>query len=159
MRNILYFLLIGLWIGFIFYNSSNINEVSQKISQRVAQVLEYSLPEFKVKESSVKEIEERKQKLNYFVRKNAHAFEYLVLAVLSSLLFSQCNKQFRRTVVRIIVLCLLVASADEYYQGFVRGRNSSLLDVIIDTIGSILGIIVIVFKESIKKTKVDMFKL
>ena len=40
-----------------------------------------------------------------------------------------------------IIGCLLYASSDEFHQIFVSGRTASVKDVLIDTCGSIVGIL------------------
>ena len=51
-----------------------------------------------------------------------------------------------------ILLCILYSCTDEIHQLFVSGRSGSIIDVMIDCIGIILGTFVYkLFKKKIKK--------
>ena len=53
-------------------------------------------------------------------------------------------KEFRlvdkRTYIYAVILCMLYAVSDEVHQYFVPGRSAGVIDVVIDTVGSILGV-------------------
>jgi VanZ family protein len=69
-----------------------------------------------------------------FLRKCAHITEYAVLAVL-----------LMRAVDRegpALALGILYAASDELHQAFVRGRHASPIDVAIDTVGLLIGLLV-----------------
>ena len=38
-----------------------------------------------------------------------------------------------------LILCILYAFTDEYHQTFINGRTGQILDVLIDSSGSLLG--------------------
>lgn len=79
-------------------------------------------------------------KLDYMVRKNAHAFEYIVLAVLVSASFFAFDKKGKQYLIYIVFICLFFAVTDEFHQSFVPGRTSLVSDVLIDFCGSLIGI-------------------
>lgn len=79
--------------------------------------------------------------LNRIVRKLAHLTEFTILgSVLYTILrrYITCG-----TVIKTIALGILIASLDEFIQLFSPGRSSQLSDILIDTIGVILGILLV----------------
>lgn len=70
------------------------------------------------------------------VRKSAHFCVYLILGLLVMNCFS-INKKY---ILYSIVICLLYSISDEIHQIFVPGRSGEVLDVIIDTFGSFIGV-------------------
>jgi VanZ family protein len=77
--------------------------------------------------------------LDNFVRKNAHAFEYIVLAILVSSSFFAFNKRGKAYIIYILFICLFYAVTDEFHQSFVPGRTSLASDILIDFSGAIIG--------------------
>ncbi|MEQ8199440.1 MAG: VanZ family protein, partial [Clostridiaceae bacterium] len=77
--------------------------------------------------------------LEYIVRKNAHAFEYFILAILTGASFFSHGIRGRRAVVYILVFCLFYAATDEFHQLFVSGRSAMFTDVVIDFSGAAMG--------------------
>ena len=70
------------------------------------------------------------------VRKLAHFTEFACLGGLFTWLFSM----YKKPVVLALLCGFLVASADETIQYFVPNRGPSVIDVLIDTSGVLLGI-------------------
>ena len=68
------------------------------------------------------------------LRKLAHTTEY---AILGALLVRATGRSWLA-----LGLGVLYAASDEFHQTFVRGRHGSPVDVAIDTIGLIVGIVV-----------------
>lgn len=89
--------------------------------------------------------------LNLLIRKNAHAFEYFVLAILLGYIFLQFKFKGINAAVYILFACLLYAVIDEFHQSFVPGRTSLVSDVLIDFLGSILGLIVLLLVNYLKR--------
>lgn len=82
--------------------------------------------------------------LSLIIRKLAHFTEYLILGILVANVFYKCNKRLLLT----IIICIIYAVSDEIHQIFVPGRSCQLLDVIIDSLGSITGIFIYkIFKK------------
>ncbi|SQC03236.1 putative phorsphotransbutyrlylase [Clostridium tetanomorphum] len=161
LKRYIYIILCLLWMVFIFYNSSNtgiesnkksheilndikniyskIGESSTKISENNSKVSEKKHSKSLTKEENKKNYY-RNEKFNLFLRKNAHAFEYLVLALLLANIFYAFGVKGKKAIIYILFICLFYAVTDEYHQLFVRGRTSSVEDVIIDFCGSLSGI-------------------
>jgi len=137
-----------LWMGFIFYNSSSSGSVSNKSSFAVVNF--FRSEKSKIESSTVAEskqntysklpVTKRDKLFNTFVRKNAHAFEYLVLSILVSTALFVNNKKGKAVLVYIMFICLLLAVLDEYNQKFSINRTSSVGDVLIDFGGSLIGL-------------------
>ena len=79
--------------------------------------------------------------LNRIVRKLAHLTEFTILG---GVLYVVLRRYIEYgTVVKIIVVGIVIASLDEFIQLFSLGRSSQLSDVLIDTVGIIIGISVV----------------
>lgn len=79
--------------------------------------------------------------LNRIVRKLAHLTEFTILG---GVLYSILRRYIEYgTVVKTIVVGIVIASLDEFIQLFSLGRSSQLSDVLIDTVGIIIGISVV----------------
>lgn len=76
---------------------------------------------------------------DFILRKIAHFTEYAVLVFLliNALKFYQIPK--RKIIWLSIILSILYAFSDEYHQSFILGRQASLRDVGIDSLGVFLG--------------------
>lgn len=81
--------------------------------------------------------------INPPLRKAVHATVYFVLALLllaiGRVIFG--NKKYLLSCVIAILLCFLFALTDEYHQTFVAGRTGQMMDVLIDTAGACIGIL------------------
>lgn len=78
---------------------------------------------------------------NFVVRKCAHFLEYMVLALLC---FNVLNLYFnmKRVAVITIAFVFVYACSDEIHQLFVMGREGSIRDVVIDTLGGITFVLI-----------------
>jgi VanZ family protein len=125
-------LAVILTVGFIFNNSIKSPEESSKQSQEVVETLRPIVdPSNKVSDKD----------LTHKVRKSAHFLEFALLGFELSLLTFFAKKGFSANVlVYSASSCLLVATLDEYIQSF-TDRGSSVTDVIIDSCGSVTGIV------------------
>lgn len=73
--------------------------------------------------------------VNALMRKSAHVGEYAVLSLLAW--------RARRTWVAPLLICLLVASADETLQAMTITRTGSPADVALDMCGAVAALIVV----------------
>ena len=87
--------------------------------------------------------------LNYPVRKCAHFTIYLILGIFVYLYMGTTN--INNKVLISIVFCLICAIFDETHQMF-TGRTPKVLDVLIDTCGSITSILLLNYKTKNKKS-------
>lgn len=81
--------------------------------------------------------------VNAPLRKVVHATVYFVLTLLlltiGRVIFG--SRKYLLTCVIAILLCFAFAMTDEYHQTFVEGRTGQMLDVMIDTAGACVGIL------------------
>ena len=83
--------------------------------------------------------------LEYDIRKYAHMFEYFCLAISGLLFFRELYAEKLRRGLRAclsaLLLCFVYACSDEWHQTFVPGRSGRFSDVMVDTAGSLFGLL------------------
>ncbi|MBW5448342.1 VanZ family protein [Cohnella sp. CFH 77786] len=77
----------------------------------------------------------------FFIRKAAHVTEYAILGSMLMLLLRAVFRKRKWLPPAGILLCFAFAAADEYRQSFVDGRRPLFEDVLLDTAGACLGIL------------------
>lgn len=140
MKNlrIVLILLAAVWMGFIFYMSSQNADASNEASGWAVRLVEKvfypfweSLPE--------EEYALRLGMLTHLVRKIAHFTEYLILGVLLSMVFATFRFQWKYRFLLAFFIGALYALSDEFHQSFIDGRAMEAFDVMIDSAGVFLG--------------------
>lgn len=133
---IILIILIICWMATVFVFSSQKGEKSGGTSGKVINKL------FKIVKKSP--TEEQISKLQLPIRKLAHFTIYLIGGVLAILLLKQYNNI---TTAKKIIYCqlfiTLYALSDEFHQYFIPGRTASIIDVLIDSVGGLVGIIIL----------------
>lgn len=86
--------------------------------------------------------------VDIIIRKLGHFFEFSLLSAAAYLFFSAFK--FRWVTVLTIVFCIFLGFVDEFHQLYVPGRTSSVIDVIIDSIGVMVTVSVISLIRIIK---------
>lgn len=76
---------------------------------------------------------------NFIIRKAAHVTEYFILFMLSYNAFYK--GRFKVPLLYGAVLTIIYAAADELHQAFVPGRGPMVRDVLIDSLGVLMGVI------------------
>ena len=87
--------------------------------------------------------EEQKElagRIDYPVRKCAHAAEYMVLAIWVFLTVSSFRKKSKGVFIPAWLITTAYAATDEIHQLFVPGRSGRATDVCIDAAGALVGI-------------------
>ena len=140
MKKSIFIVLLVLWMGFIFSMSSENAEKSSNTSGQTIRVVLSAVPGFEEQpeEGKVNIIE----KLQFIVRKSAHFIGYMILGILASgliLYYGNINKKY----LLAFLICVIYAISDEIHQLFVPGRAGQVRDVLIDSAGSFLGIILV----------------
>ena len=106
-------------------------------------------------------------KAHLVVRKCAHFFEYAVLAILVMRGFSgalapdsgspgrgaEAPLSLRATFVSVVLLCAAVATIDEVHQHFVPSRTGSPYDVLLDTSGSTVAMLLLTWRKSSRRVE------
>lgn len=127
-----------LWMGVIFYLSSQSGLESAHLSSGFREKLLSFLGLFfpAIKTASF-------DGFDYFIRKNAHFFAYLFLGIL--VYFAVTNSHWPKPFFTAMIICVMYAASDEWHQLFVPGRSGQISDVLLDSSGALLGIIVCLF--------------
>ena len=148
MKKIIKLILVILWMLLIFSFSNQKAEDSSKLSDgiivKVANV-------FVDKALSKEKQEEILEKYTTIVRKTAHFVIYLILGILVINLFIEYD--IKHLILISLLVCILYSVSDEFHQLFIDGRSGEIRDIIIDTIGSLTGIIsyYIIRRKIVKK--------
>ena len=144
---IISWILVIIWMIIIFWLSSmdsnlsndrSKNTINKAIETAIVTTNKIGITDKQPSEEIKSEVTD---KLNGPLRKCMHAGVYLVLAILliNALLLS--SKKVFLSIIFTILISFIYACSDEYHQTFVIGRTGKFSDVLIDTFGSILGII------------------
>ncbi|MDO4924147.1 MAG: VanZ family protein [Turicibacter sp.] len=88
--------------------------------------------------------------LQLIIRKGAHFTEYLILYVLTFIVFID-YQTFKKSLVYAIIFVFLYACTDEIHQAFVPGRACAFTDVMIDTAGGLLALFFIMITNEIQR--------
>ena len=148
LRKTISIILLLLWMTVIFMFSSSGSVKSNDTSGKVISSAISVKDKVTSKETKPETKKKIVKKLNYSVRKSAHVFEYFILGILSLNVFDAFN--VKRKVLFAIILCILYASSDEFHQIF-TGRTASIIDVLLDSVASIVGIYLLNFIFSRRK--------
>ena len=106
------------------------------------------------KHPSSEEINDYTYILNAPLRKCAHASVYFILSILIFLCLNTLNVKRNKSIVLAIILSFIYACTDELHQLFIEGRTGQFIDVLIDTSGAIIGVIIInIFLKIVNKVK------
>lgn len=127
--------------GFSSQTGEESGGLSQKVSRKVIELADF----FQKEPMSMEEAEIRASAIEFFVRKAAHFSEYALVGFLE---FGLAICYIKRTGARIpltVSVVFLSGFLDELHQYFVPGRWCSLTDVLIDTAGGCMGMLVFFF--------------
>ncbi len=141
--------LIIAWCATIFrlsgMNSNSSNDASTGIVEKVISKVLDATNEAGITNSHPddEKLAKAANLINAPLRKVVHATVYFILALLlltiGRVIFG--SKKYLLTCVITIVLCSAFAMTDEYHQTFVDGRTGQMMDVMIDTAGAGVGIL------------------
>lgn len=138
---IVYFILIVIWALLIFYMSHQQGESSSSLSRTITAIFFKS--------------EEMINLVEPYVRKLAHLSEYAVGGILFMGLFLTYEWSEKKQMLISIALGIWYAIFDEIHQLLVPGRSGRVIDVVIDSLGICLGVVVtmIIYKLITKNKK------
>lgn len=79
------------------------------------------------------------------IRKAGHLTEYAILAGLTARAFRTSSIEFlrRRWFWAALTLVIVYSLSDEFHQSFVPSRGASLHDSMIDSVGGLLGLLIV----------------
>lgn len=94
------------------------------------------------------------------VRKCAHFFIYCVLGITLISFLREFFLPIRRLILLSIFLAFIYACSDEFHQLFVAGRSGQFSDVLLDTIGASVGVLLyyFLFKNKLKEKDYEQEK-
>ena len=134
--------IVILWMALIFFLSHQLamesSELSSGITKRLYDIIKLIAPDIRLDQGS----------LNYIIRKSAHFSIYLILGLLvaNGLLYS--NLSIINSILIALMICILYAISDEIHQIFIPGRCGQVSDVLLDSLGGLVGILLLnVFKK------------
>lgn len=135
-KKIFRLLLVIIWMVVIFSFSNQDGTTSQSTSEKViTTTVEVVKPEATPFEKA-----QAIRDYSFVVRKSAHFIEYLILGILIIRLLVLFK--LKHLFIICLFICLIYASGDEIHQSFIGDRTPRVMDVLIDTAGSITGITV-----------------
>lgn len=121
--------------GFSTQNGTTSGGLSQKVSRQIVTVCDTLFHQDLAEET----IEHYTEKIEYPLRKAAHATEYLILTLLAALPFYTYGLRGKKLLLALFLFCVICASGDEFHQSFIPGRSPQITDVFVDSIGILTG--------------------
>lgn len=142
-----------IWMGVIFYMSAQVAIKSNSMSLGITDYIIRFLDKFVRSDLLHTGI------LNHIIRKTAHFSAYFLLGILSHNAMGRSGVRGWRRAVASILVCVVYAVSDELHQLFIPGRSGQATDVIIDSSGAALSIMLymlvskLIFSKVKKSTK------
>lgn len=131
-KKIIYGLLVIIWMAVIFSFS---NQTADNSTNLTVGLLDRVL--------SFLHLEDLESLINILftpVRKMAHYIIYLILGLLILNFIKEFDLSLKEMIIASLLICIMYAVSDEIHQIYVAGRAGRVIDVFIDTLGSITGI-------------------
>ena len=147
MKKIIIYILLALLCMITIFCFSSKNTMESNSTSK--NLIRYSVKVYE--KVTNKEVDEEKviTKLNYPIRKLAHFSIYFLLGIFVYSIFS-CTKVNHKLLLSMFI-CIIYASLDETHQLFVYGRTAQVLDVLIDSVGSLISMLIIKVIKNRKK--------
>ena len=141
IRRKVYLILTVVWMAVIFSFSAKPGDESEIQSLRAGKIVcSIFVPGY----DNMSEQEQifMAESIDYPVRKAAHATEYAILAgfILGIVVTSLINWKH---LLEVVFVAVVYASTDEFHQLFVPGRNGQFIDVVIDGVGALIGVLIV----------------
>jgi VanZ family protein len=124
-----------IWLGVIFLGSTDLMS-AEHTSRFIVPFLRWLKPNISP---------ETLGSIHFIIRKCAHVSEYAVLALLllrGATFMTNLKWSMSILCVSVWVACVFVAATDEFHQTFVRSRGASARDIMIDSAGAIVGLLI-----------------
>ena len=136
MKKIISFIALILWMIVIFSFSSADANKSTSTSDKVITTMIEIKDKITNNETPNNEKEIIVKNSSFYIRKIAHITEYLILGFLTFNLLKQYSVT---NIYYAIGLSILYSCTDEFHQLFISGRSGSIRDILIDSIGILIG--------------------
>jgi len=129
--------LVG-WMALIFVMSTGVGQ-DEDSKALIRRILQWATPDLVSTFTG-----DQLRFLDYVLRKTGHVTEYFVLFCLAVRAFQYGRPNLRwQSSIGALALCAVYALSDEFHQYFVAGRTGTIVDVAIDCIGAMVGLITI----------------
>lgn len=146
LRMILIVLLIGTF-GLIFGFSSQDGKESSGVSRKVTETITKGIKS--IQEKPKDEKEKIISRIEHIIRKIAHFSIYTAVGFLLIGLLSTYKLKNKWRIIITVIIGVLYAVSDEFHQSFSPGRTPMVTDVYIDTLGIILGILILLLIKEV----------
>jgi len=139
MKKTVKLLLLIIWMALIFFFSAQPDVQSEETSNLAAEII-YRIYAFLMANNV--HIEQGEFMLRFIqpIRKLAHFTEFMILGIL--IFINMMEYTDRKIALKSFVLGTAYAVSDEIHQLFVKNRYCSISDMLIDSAGCLLGIII-----------------
>jgi VanZ family protein len=124
-----------IWLGVIFLGSTDLMS-AEHTSRFIVPFLRWLKPNISP---------DTLASIHFIFRKCAHVSEYAVLALLllrGATFMTNLKWSMSILCVSVWVACVFVAATDEFHQTFIRSRGASARDIMIDSAGAIVGLLI-----------------
>ena len=138
MKKVFKLMLLILWMILIFCFSNQRADDSSKLSDGVIVKVASIFVKDNLTDNKKDELID---KYTFIIRKTAHFSVYLILGILSINLLSSFN--IKRIIMLSSLFCFIYACTDEFHQLFVNGRAGRFTDVLIDTSGGVIMLLIV----------------
>lgn len=139
MRKKIFLALAILWMGTIFYMSNQPANISTVQSDGVINILS-GVPVL----GDVMDVLISNGTASFVVRKSAHMLSYGLLSVLLFMSIYDNYKSINKASIISLIITFLYACSDEFHQTFITGRSGEFRDVLVDSTGAIIFLLIII---------------
>ena len=150
-KRIKYIILTIIWMSFIFSMSNQPANISKELSKNIENLLNRTPIIGNILSDIL-----NSPNSQFIVRKSAHFILFCLLSILCFIVIYEIKKSVKISTLVSFSITFIYACIDEIHQLFIPGRGSQIKDVLIDSIGAIIGLIVInlifMLKNRIKKS-------
>ena len=149
IKQIIYLVLVLIWMSTIFMFSNQTGGESQGLSQKVTKVI----VEIFTHNQNIEEAEKLEliENIDYYIRKLAHFSIYAIGGILIYNYINTYNLSKKIVIIISILIGAIYAMTDEFHQIFTSGRSANVFDVLIDSCGVTTGVILRDFINKFKK--------
>ena len=133
-----YIILTIIWMGFIFCMSNQPANISKELSQNIENLLN-NTPIIGNLLSDIL----NSPNSQFIVRKSAHIILFCLLSILCFVVIYELKRNVKISTLVSFSITFVYACMDEIHQLFIPGRSGKINDVLIDSIGVIMGLIFI----------------
>ena len=147
MNKILYRIVTGIlvvmWMGLIFSFSNQPADESSKVSGGLCHRIVCSVSDTFHLQLTDEQTEQIAEVIEYPVRKAAHMTEYAILGLLSFAFYNGFEALKKRNYLYALFTAAIYAATDEFHQYFIPGRSAEVHDVLIDTAGAAIALLLL----------------